>query len=386
MVKRWVVLATVVLVAAAAVTAVVLLTRSTQPVGSDGQSGPPRVYAYAMVDFGQSWMDTSSDLVVMDGTRRVGRTSLGLLGTDPTFTVDGRYVFSLPMAGSEVIAISVATGKVTKVTCEGCSDRNLECQCQTVVPIGGSEIAWLDATNHLVLADLAAKTPAPRQAAATVPISHSSYKDIQPQLFAGTNGSVLAAYPDPLADKAGTVYLVTPDGPPRQLTPNRPDGMQSATFSPDRTKVALAGAGQQNACATVTIVDITSGQGQTTNPVMAAPSVTCAPRDGYVSEMWWDHDGVLNVYYQPNGRDSLIGASQRRLDGDRWVAADVEPVSQAHQLNGAATALLSHPGVRDQDVLYVEIDGHRTRIERKVNYVTAAPPLTLDQLPNVPFR
>jgi hypothetical protein len=373
MVKRWVVLATVVLVAAAAVTTVVLLTRSDRPVGGDtGQSGPPRVYAYTMVDFGKSWMETNSDLVVMDGTRRVGRTSLGLLGTDPAFTVDGRYAFSLPMAGSEVIAISVATGKVTKVTCEGCSDRNLECQCQTVVPIGGSEIAWLDSTNHLVLADLAANTPAPRQATATVPTSRNSYKDIQPQLFAGTNGSVLAAYPDPLAEEAGPVYVVTPDDPPRQLTPNRPDGMESATFSPDGTKVALAGAGQQNTCATVTIVDIASGQGQT-SPVMAAPGAICAPRDGYVGEMWWDHDGVLNAYYQPNGQDSLIGASQRRLDGDRWVAADVEPVSQAHKLNEGATALLSHPGVRDQDVLYVEIDGHRTRIERKVNQVTAAP-------------
>lgn len=39
--------------------------------------------------------------------------------------------------------VSVDSGETTTVLCEGCKDRQTECRCQFVAPIGGSEIAWL---------------------------------------------------------------------------------------------------------------------------------------------------------------------------------------------------------------------------------------------------
>ncbi len=72
--------------------AAVVLVRSTGRAGhgGSGRPRPQRVYAYTTIHFGQDWTQTGSRLVVMDGTRRIGRAPLGPLGTDPAFTPDGR--------------------------------------------------------------------------------------------------------------------------------------------------------------------------------------------------------------------------------------------------------------------------------------------------------
>jgi hypothetical protein len=126
-------------------------------------------------------------------------------------------------------------------------------------------------------------------------------------------------------------------------------------------------------CATVTVVDVRTGAG-TTSPVNAAPGTPCPTRDGYVGTLWWDGDGVLNAYFQAAGQDDVTNASQRRLEGDRWVAAGTERTTQAHRLGGGATAVLSHPGVRDRDFLLLVADGRRTKIDGEVSRVAAAPP------------
>ncbi|MGY0061305.1 hypothetical protein ACWY4P_33000 [Streptomyces sp. LZ34] len=357
----------------AAVTALGIVLKQSAPSGSAAPSGgdeakrpgPPRVYAYMTVDFGQDWTQTRSELVAMNGTKQIGRASFGWLGTDPAFTTDGRYVFTT--VGDRILAISATTGKVTKVACDGCQDRSLKCQCQTVVPIGAGKVAWLDKGNHLMLADLAAKAPTPRRTATTVPTWRNDWDEAAPQLLAGTDGTVLAAYTDSLSSKTGPVYLVTLDGGPRRLAPHRQDSVESAQFSPDGTRVALAG-DEAESCATVTVVNVGSGEGRT-RPVKAAAGAKCSTRDGYVGEMWWDPEGALNVYFQPAEKEDTMNGVQRRLADDRWVAADADPASQAHRLAAGATAILSHPGVRDRDFLYVEIGGQRTEIEGEVNRV-----------------
>ncbi|MDX3227421.1 hypothetical protein [Streptomyces sp. ME19-01-6] len=365
--KNTVILAVVGIVLAA-VTALAIVLKQTAPSGSGDEAekpGPPRVYAYMKVDFGQDWTQTRSELVAMNGTKRIGRASFGWIGTHPAFTTDGRYVFTT--ISDRVLAISATTGKVTKVPCAGCQDRSLKCQCQTVVPVGAAKVAWLDKGNHLVIADLAAKAPTPRRTATTVPTWRNMWDEAAPQLLAGTDGAVLAAYTDSLSTKTGPVYLVTLDGGPRRLAPHRPDSVESAQFSPDGTQVALAG-DEAESCATVTVVNVRSGEGRT-RPVKAAEGAKCHARDGYVGEMWWDPDGALNVYFQPAEKEETMNGVQRRLAGDRWVAANAAPASQAHRLAAGATAVLSHPGVRDRDFLYVEIGGRSTRVAREVNRV-----------------
>lgn len=361
--KRWVGLCV-------AVVGAVVVGCGSASTGAPERPTPPRVYAYTTIHFGQSIVETTSDLVVMNGAEEVGRTPLGGLATDPAFTTDGRYAFSL--GGNGVMAISAATGKVTSVPCEGCFDRQLECQCQTVVPFGASTVAWLDSANRLVRTDLAAKKPGQEPTATTAPTWPNDWDEqVVPQLLAGAEDTVLVGYPRSLSMQPGPLYLAGPDGQPRQLTTDRPDPVEAAEFSPDGGELAVWGAPESNECATVTVVDI-AASAATTTPV--ATSEPCTTRDGYVGELWWDHDGALNVYFQPDDQQTtLSGATQRTFAGDTWKAADVDKATQEHRLAEDTTAVLSHPGIRDENDLYVVVDGKRTRVEREVNRVVAAP-------------
>ena len=353
-----------------AVAAALVVGCGPGPTGADApeQQAPPRVYAYTTIHFGQTIVETTSDLVLMDGTKELGRAPRGL-GTDPAFTTDGRYAFSL--AGDDIMAISVATGEVTSVPCEGCFDRHLECQCQTVVPFGAATVAWLDSANRLVRADLAAREPVGEPTATTAPTWPNDWDErVTPQLLAGTEDAVVVGYPRSLSTKPGPLYLAGPDGAPRPLTTDRTGAVESAEFSPDGTELALWDAPESNECATVTMVDVATGAAKT-GPV--ATTTPCTARDGFVGELWWDHDGTLNVYFQPDGRNTIIDATQRTRTGDTWRAADVEKATQHHRPAEDTTVVLSQPGVRDKDTLYLEVDGKRTRIEREVNRVVTAP-------------
>ena len=323
---------------------------------------PARVFAYRTVHFGQSVLDSTGDMVLMNGTRQVGRTQIGVIATDPAFTADGRYVFSL--VGDTITALST-TGRLTQTPCDGCGDRFLKCQCQTVVPIGAATVAWVGSDDHLMSVDLAAPG-APRKSAKALPTWKNTWDTAKPHLLAGTDGAVLAAFPDTLSYDTGPAYLVTPDGAARKLAPGRTDAIRDAAFSPDGATVALAG-DDDEACATVTTVDVKSGKGKTA-PVHTPPGKRCKTRDGYVGRLWWAKDGSLNVYYQAKDND-LLDADQYELIGERWALAGAARVTQSYPLPGGATAVLDHPGVRDQDFLFLDVSGRHVRIEAGVSRV-----------------
>jgi hypothetical protein len=362
-------------VVTAAVVALVVLTGSSgdgEASGDDAKTPMPAgVYAYMTVDFGESWEETTTELIVADGTERVGRAPISLLGTSPLFTSDGRYAFTLTL-GDEIVVMSAKTGKVTTAPCDGCSDRNLECQCQTVVPFGGSEVAWLGRGNRLTTLDLGAgprgRPGEPRTLDATVPVADGFLDEkIKPTLIAGTDGAALAAYPPAglPGDDLHPAYVVTAGAEPRKLDPDRPDSIDAAAFSPDGTQVALTG-DQEDTCATVTVADIASGKGETT-PVHAEPGTKCDAVDVFIDSLWWDEDGTLNVYFQAS--DDAPGAEdgQRRLDGGAWVAPARNAADETHRLRGGATV------TRDGWKLYVRDGGKRTRIDGGVRHVTVAP-------------
>lgn len=338
------------------------------------------VYAYLTVEFGESVQDTESRMHVMDGTEEIGRSEPLLLGDRPLFTADGRYAFVLPAFLDEIVVVSVDSGETTSVPCEGCGDRQTECHCQIVAPIGGSEIAWLAGPdNRLARVDLAAKSPTPRQTDITLPAQDGFLDEKRiPNLIAGTDGAALASYPGVLpGDDLQPAYLVPLDGAPRQLAPDRPDSIDEAVFSPDGSQVAVTG-NQEYACATVTVVDVASGKGETA-PVSAEPGTTCERHDVYIESLWWDQDGSLNVVFEVDDEytttentttdNTAPDNGQRRLEGGRWVEAGPEPGSEVRQLSaGTATIEGDAPGT-----LYVEADGERTEIDTDVRYLTAAP-------------
>lgn len=325
------------------------------------------VYAYMRIEFADDWTQTQGELVVMDGTERIGSAPFGLLGTRPEFTADGRYAFTL-LLGDDLAVVSARNGKARTVTCEGCSDRQLKCQCQLVVPIGASRVAWLDGAHHLVVMDLSAAAPTPRRTDTTVPVEDGFLDErISPNLIAGTDGTALAAYPHGSlpGDDLLPAYLVTPDGKPRRLRPGRPDSIEEAAFSADGTHLALTG-NQEYACASVTVVDVASGKGKTA-PVSAQPGVKCKEHDVYVDSLWWDRDGSLNADVQADDDHPTAEDGQRRLEDGRWVAASTGPAVTEHHLDAGAKA------VRDDWTLYVTVDAKRTKIDTKVRYVTVAP-------------
>ncbi|QDL68148.1 hypothetical protein DNK48_00810 [Streptomyces malaysiensis subsp. malaysiensis] len=337
----------------------------TSPLASAG------VFAYLKVQIGEDWRQTKSQMVVMDGNKKVGHSAPLLLADRPIFTADGRYALTMPSFLDEVVAVSVANSKTKSVPCEGCGDRKSECQCQIVAPIGGSRIAWLDGNHHLVITDLADASPRPRRTDVTLPTQDGFLEQrVSPQLIAGTDGAALAAYPE--TSKTGfdvikQAYLVTPDGKPRRLRPDRQDSIDEAVFSPDGTQVALTG-NQEDACATVTVADVASGKGKTA-PVSAKPGATCDNKDVYIDSLWWDRDTTLNVTFQADHENTTAKDGQRRFEGGRWVDAGVPQTGEVRQLNAGTATIQGHaPGT-----LFIRSDGERAKIDTDVRYVTAAP-------------
>ncbi|MGK5531263.1 hypothetical protein [Streptomyces sp. URMC 129] len=339
----------------------------------ESPAAPPSsagVYAYLRVEFGDDWAETASELVVMDGAEEIGRSEPLFLATRPVFTADGRYAFTMPSLLDEIVVVSADSGETRSVPCEGCGDRQADCDCQFVAPIGGSRIAWLDGDHRLVVTDLADASPAPRQTDITLRTEDGFLDErVSPSLIAGTDGAALAAYPHGSlpGDDLMPAYLVTLDGEPRRLETGRPDSIEEAAFSPDGTRVALTGS-QEYACATVTVVDVASGRGETA-PVSAEPGTTCDAKDVYIDSLWWDRDGGLNVTCEADDENATAADGQRRLEGGRWVDAGTAPAGEVRRLDdGTATIEGDGPGT-----LVVESDGERAEIDTDVRYVTAAP-------------
>ncbi|GAB3450541.1 hypothetical protein [Actinophytocola sediminis] len=356
--------------------AVVVITATAGCAGADpapAEDAPPPsagVYAYGTVTFGESALDTESELLVMDGTKKIGSSGPLLLGDRPVFTTDGAYVYTLPSFLDEIIVISVADGEKTSVPCTGCGDRRTECRCQVVAPVGGSRLAWLEgADNHLVRVDLAAESPTPQPTDITVPTENGFLDEkLMPNLIAGTDGAALASYPGKLpGDDLLPAYLVPLEGTPRRLDTGRPDSIDEAIFSSDGTRIAVTG-NQEYACSTVTVVDVASGKGATA-PVSAKPGTTCEQKDVYVESLWWDLDGTLNVVFEVDRENSTADNSQRRLTDGAWVDAGTGQDNEVRQLSaGTATIQGQAPAT-----LYLETDDDRTEIDTDVRYLTVAP-------------
>ncbi|HEY1179182.1 MAG TPA: hypothetical protein VGF17_23760 [Phytomonospora sp.] len=332
-----------------------------------GDAGPGGGYAYLKVEFGQSWLDTKSTLVVMDGTRRIGSAEL-LLGTGPLYTADGRFVFTAATIGDTITAISTETGAVSTVPCEDCGDTDMNCLCQMVVPVGGSAVAWLDKKGRLVTADLSASPAVPVESGTVVPLEDGFLDEkLYPALLAGRDGVALAAYPtnDRPADEPTPAYLVTPGEEPRRLDVDRPDAMEIAAFSPDGTAVAVGGE-REYVCATLTLADVGTGGG-TTSPLRAAQGVTCETQDAFVDELWWERDGSLNAYYEESDGGQGGDDVHARFDGTRWAPAGVDLNRQTRVLATGASVVL------DDWALSLAGDGTSVAVDTEVRHVVAAP-------------
>lgn len=374
------VLAAFALFTAAVTVVVVVLAVSAGPYSGPAEAAPdspPNVYAYMKVEFqGDDWSDTESRLVLMDGTEYIGGVHM-ILGDTPQFTHDGAYVYTRPILLDEITAVSVATGDEITVPCEGCDERFSGCSCSPIVPFGGSRIAWLDGDNRLVWADLAEEAPTVQTTETVLPTAPDAFED-DPLLVAGTDGLALAGYPNELRDPT-PIYLVPMEGEPRLLDGIQPDSVDFALFSPDGSRLALSDKDRYT-CTTVTVLDVASGAAET-SPVSAAPGSACETKDVYVGSMWWDPDGTLNAYVQPDdaAADEHV---HRRLEDGRWVDAAEGAGVATHRFDSGATVAVSS-GAADvhktlDQVLEFAFDGESERIDHSVNSIVVAPPGAAD--------
>lgn len=339
--------------------------RSDSGAGEAASDGPPNVYAYMKVEYSADWTEVDTRLVLMDGTELIGATDLAV-ADDPVFTLDGAYAFTHADLLDEITAVSVSTGDQITVPCEGCGDHFAKCNCQTVVPFGGSTIAWLDPENRLVTADLAAETPSPQPTETVVPVSENSV--YQPMLIAGTDGLAVASYPHGSFDATAPVYLVPLEGEPRLIDAVRPDSVDEAAFSPDGARLALTG-DTETACATVTVVDVGSGKAET-SPVLAQPGEECEDRDANITDLWWSPDGTLNTQIQM--ADNVL--YQRHLEEAQWIDSQLNGSAQSLALpTGAALTLTQNDDANGGRTLRFEHEGESERIDRSIRGITAAP-------------
>jgi hypothetical protein len=131
--------------------------------------------------------------------------------------------------------------------------------------------------------------------------------------------------------------------------------------------MALTG-NQEHACATVTVVDVTSGKSETA-PVSAKPGTTCHNHDVYIDSLWWDQDGTLNVTFQADDENTTAKDGQRRLEGGHWEDVSTAQTGEVRQLSAGTATIQGHvPGT-----LFVKSNGERTKIDTDVRYLTAAP-------------
>jgi WD40 repeat protein len=277
----------------------------------------------------------------------------------------------------EITAVSVATGDVISVPCEGCDERFSGCSCSPIVPFGDSRIAWLDADNRLVWADLAEETPTVQTTETVVPTAPEAFEDA-PLLVAGTDGLALAGYPRELWD-VSPIYLVPFEGEPRRLDGIRPDSVETAVFSPDGSQLAITGQDSYS-CTTVTVLDVASEQGET-SPVSAESGAVCETKDVYITSMWWDPDGTLNVYVQPD--DSAGGENvHRRLEDGQWTDAAEDADMATYRFGSGATVAVSSANADGDEtldrVLEFAFEGDSGRIDHSVSSVVVAPPGAAD--------
>jgi hypothetical protein len=356
---------------AVALTAVVaVLAAGSGPRSGSGEGAdaaleaPPSVYAYLNVAHSADGSSTDTRLVLMDGAEFIGAEDVDL-AAEPAFTADGAFVFSHLTLTDEILALSVSTGESLTVACEGCGDHFAKCNCEAVVPFGGSEIAWLDAENRLMRADLAADEPVAEPTETVLPDSEDPV--FQPFLLAGTDGLAVAAYPLESFDAAAPIFLVPLEGEPRRIDDVRPDSVDEAAFSPDGASVALTG-DAETACASVTVVDVASGTART-SPLHSEEGATCESLDALVMDLWWDPDGALNTYAEL-GDDLGGGFWQRRLEGEAWT----DVAGRSHTFDSGAVVTVSSPErYTTWGVLNFEWDGASERIDDDVEAVTVAP-------------
>ncbi|THV42229.1 hypothetical protein [Glycomyces buryatensis] len=364
--KRLFVVAGVVLLAVV-VSVIVVVVRSSGDGPADAESSErSSVYAYRRAEVnGSSPTGIGTRLVLMDGDDFIGSEAFPG-ATALQFTVDGAYVFTRALGLDEIAAISVSTGEVVTVPCQGCDEHFEECSCPGVVPVGGSRIAWVGPDGRLVYADFAAEEPSPQVTETVLPTEESYRDDLEhPYLVGGTDSIAVTAYPSGYFPLTSPLFLVPTEGEPQRIEVDGRLNITGAAFSPDGAQLAIVGF--RSGCPTVTVVDMDSGVAGEATRV----TDSCNWRDISLDRVWWDTDGTLNAYYLHE--DEPVGVHRQLVEGE-WVDAAEPGNVQTFQFSGdTALTITQLDEEAHANLLELVVGGEPERIDHNVHAVTVAP-------------
>jgi hypothetical protein len=312
---------------------------------------------------------TLNRFAVADGTKVVGEVPLESAALPPTFTDDRKFAFAWNTT-SGVQAINTETGDARTISCGGCT---------TVVPVEGSEIAWVDeGGERLVITDLAQP-----QSTRTVefqqrlePPPESPVPFDSPGLLAGGGGTVLAGYEGfPAGYDARYLYLIdADDGAVRRVDSDEVIVNGAAQFNQDGSKIAFASGSRSEACSgnvQVAVIDVASGKTERQPDVEASTPLQGEGRS--VGDIWWIGDQIYGSYSSvrcttEGDAPYVTKPSVWRLDDGRWQKL-IERRAWRSLGRGSSVSLEDVDEAEGRGTLVVDVGGKRTEISDGVAMV-----------------
>ncbi|WP_327009785.1 hypothetical protein OHA72_22670 [Dactylosporangium sp. NBC_01737] len=236
------------------------------------------------------------------------------------FTTDNRFAFAVAQRETDAFVVSIAVSDGTAKT--------IPCQCSTVVPVGGSDVAWLDEHNlrHVVNVGNgeATREPAPVE-------GKNQYTD--PSLLTGGAGFVLIAHKqarDADLDHVEHHTLIGADGAIKDAGTSVWAVRSATSVKADR--IAVVADWTDNICAaeqSVSLIDTATGI-RTSTEFTALGTRRFRQYDGrFIDDVWWTSDGDLYATVRtyvcrqlPDSNDidftTVVPPSLWHLEGTTW--------------------------------------------------------------------
>lgn len=287
-----------------------------------------------------------------------------LVVDEPVLTSDGRYAFS--RAGkSDLIVVDVRDGRTRTLP--------LPKPWARLVTGENSEVLWSQDEQIMAL-DLSQNDPQPR----IVRDMNTSDGQGNPTGNVSSGGMGLVAARNNVflltgGEQHGQLFVSSQDQPIRPLGSIDSDlPINTAWINPDRKTAAYSAPVRNCGHATVTIVNLQTGNKTTTAPQSDLDDQTRSN----IFRLGWQPDGTLDVAYGTSHCASTGSGLQSReapsiwsYTAGQWSQSQPGPVLQIVKLPAGRTADLVPAGQSNSGALYIVDQGQRTHIADNVQTI-----------------
>ena len=346
-------------------------------------------YAYA----------TLSNFVLMRGGHEVARVKRPFSVDDAetskiAWTFDGRYVVFLSQAeyighrqdhpAMQLDIVDARTGALRSLPCP---------YCDTIAAVGGDTILALTAHTNGQVSEMRSFDVSTSKPGAPVDMSGLQNGQVDYNtLLAGAGGQVLVEDGSTSLDVPSSLYLMKKDGSAGAYSKQIPDedpriwaAAENTVYNEPEIAVVVAKFGTD-------LVKLIGPSGEETDINMSTvppPPDQCTSDAVTVRDLWWGSDGYLRAVISAGtcnatpdqGATSSSPFTLYRLDGNRWVQEDSDPVLAERVFSGGAKAKLIFTNHNTQSLfgdknqsLYYEQSAKRTLLADDVILILTPPP------------